>query len=111
LFGAASQMLGALVLIGIAVFLKATGRKSSVLYAPMAIMFLVTFTAIIFNVIGNVKAFASGNATFLVNGLQLIVATFLIGLGLIVAVTCVKKLLNTEVGSENRIAVDQKKTA
>lgn len=111
LFGAANQMLAALVLIGIAVFLKATGRKSSVLYAPMAIMFLVTFTAIIFNVIGNVKAFASGNATFLVNGLQLIVATFLIGLGLIVAVTCVKKLLNTEVGSENRIAVDQKKTA
>ncbi|SFG65632.1 carbon starvation CstA family protein [Oribacterium sp. WCC10] len=100
LFGSANQMLAALVLIGIAVFLKATGRKSAMLYIPMAIMLTVTFSAIVLNIIGNVKAFAAGTGTFLVNGLQLIVAAFLIVLGVLVAVTCIKKLLATKAGTD-----------
>ena len=88
-------MLAALVLIGVAVFLKATGRKNAMLYAPMLIMLTVTFTAIVLNMIGNVKALAAGTGTFLVNGLQLIVAAFLIVLGVLVAATCIQKLLTT----------------
>ncbi len=95
LFGSANQMLAALVLIGVAVFLKATGRKNAMLYAPMLIMLTVTFTAIVLNMIGNVKALAAGTGTFLVNGLQLIVAAFLIVLGVLVAATCIQKLLTT----------------
>ena len=98
LFGAANQMLAALVLISIAVFLKATGRKPAMLYFPMTVMLLVTFTAIILNVVGNVKAFAAGTGTFLVNGMQLIVACFLIVLGVLVAVTCIRKLVSTVAG-------------
>ena len=98
LFGAANQMLAALVLISIAVFLKATGRKHAMLYFPMTVMLLVTFTAIILNVVGNVKAFAAGTGTFLVNGMQLIVACFLIVLGVLVAVTCIRKLVSTVAG-------------
>lgn len=63
------------------------------LYPPMLIMLAVTFTAIVFNVIGNVQKFQAGTATFLVEGLQLIVAVFLIVLGIIVAITCIKKLV------------------
>lgn len=96
LFGSANQMLAALVLIGIAVFLRATGRKSVMLYVPMIIMLVVTFSAIGLNFIGNVNAFRAGTATFLVNGLQLIVAAFLMVLGVLVTVTCVKKLLGTK---------------
>ncbi|MDX8419163.1 carbon starvation protein A [Stecheria sp. CLA-KB-P133] len=95
LFGAANQMLAALVLIGIAVFLKATNRKGWMLYAPMATMLAVTFTAIVLNVINNVKAYMVGTAVFLVNGMQLIMAVFLIVLGLVVAVTCIKTLVET----------------
>jgi carbon starvation protein len=88
-------MLAALVLIGIAVFLKATNRKGWMLYAPMATMLAVTFTAIVLNVINNVKAYMAGTAVFLVNGMQLIMAVFLIVLGLVVAVTCIKTLVET----------------
>ncbi len=94
LFGSANQMLGAVVLLGIAVFLRATNRKSAMIYPPMFIMLAVTYTAIILNVIGNVKAFAAGTGTFLVNGMQLIVAAFLICLGAYVVVTCMKSLFN-----------------
>lgn len=105
LFGAANQMLAALVLIGIAVFLKATNRQGAMLYVPMVVMFAVTFTAIVLNIIGNVQAFLNGSATFLVNGLQLIVAAFLIVLGIIVAVTCVKKLFTRSEDSESETQI------
>ena len=92
LFGSANQMLGAVVLLGIAVFLKATNRQNAMLFPPMFIMIAVTYTAIIQNVIGNVKAFATGQGTFLINGMQLIVAAFLIILGAFVIVMCFKSL-------------------
>lgn len=92
LFGSANQMLAAIVLLGVAVFLKATHRKNGMIYVPMFIMLAVTYTAIILNVIGNVKAFMNGTGVFLVNGLQLIVAAFLIVLGAIVVVTCFRTL-------------------
>ena len=63
------------------------------LYPPMLIMLAVTFTAIVFNVIGNIQKFQAGTGTFLVEGLQLIVAVFLIVLGIIVAITCIRKLV------------------
>lgn len=103
LFGSANQMLAALVLIGVAVFLKATGRAHKMLYFPMLMMLAVTFTAIILNVIGNVKAFMAGNATFLVNGMQLIVAAFLIVLGVLVSITCIKTLFITEVEKPEKV--------
>lgn len=98
LFGSANQMLAALVLIGIAVFLKATGRQHKMLLPPMFIMFAVTFSAIILNVKGNIESFVNGKGTFLVNGLQLIVAAFLIVLGVLVLVTCLKTLIKTKNG-------------
>jgi carbon starvation protein len=95
LFGSANQLLGALVLMSIAVFMKATHRKSWMFYLPMLFMFCVTFTAIVLNVITNVKAYMAGTAVFLVNGLQLIVALFLVVLAVIVAIHCIKILVST----------------
>ena len=63
-------------------------------YFPMIFMFCVTFTAIVLNVITNVKAYMAGTAVFLVNGLQLIVAVFLVVLAVIVTVHCVKILVS-----------------
>lgn len=94
LFGSANQLLGALVLISIAVFMKATNRKSFMFYLPAVFMFCVTFCAIVLNVVGNVQAYMAGTAVFLVNGLQLIVAACLIVLAVIVAVHCVKILVS-----------------
>lgn len=92
LFGSANQLLAALVLIALAVFLKTTGRTGWTLYIPMFAMLAVTFTALIQKTIVLVKNIAGGQATFLVDGLQFIVAILLMVLGVLVAFSCLKKL-------------------
>lgn len=92
LFGSANQLLAALVLIALAVFLKTTGRTGWTLYIPMFVMLAVTFTALIQKTIALVKNIAGGQATFLVDGLQFIVAILLMVLGVLVAFSCLKKL-------------------
>ena len=112
LFGSANQLLGALVLISIAVFMKATKRKSKMFYLPMIFMFCVTFTAITLNVITNVQAYMNGTAVFLVNGLQLIVALFLVVLAIIVAVHCGTILFSIEKTPDNaKVEKDGKQVA
>ena len=96
LFGSANQLLAAMVLIAIAVFLKTTGRTGWTLYAPMFIMLAVTFTALVQKVIALVGNVVNGKATFLVDGLQLIVAAALMVLGVCVAYSCLKKLFTTK---------------
>ena len=92
LFGSANQLLAALVLIALAVFLKTTGRTGWTLYIPMFVMLVVTFTALIQKTIALVGAISGGTATFLVEGLQLIVAVLLMVLGVMVAFSCLTKL-------------------
>ena len=92
LFGSANQLLSALVLTGLAVFLKSTGRKGWMLYGPMAIMFVVTMTALIEQIIKIFGAISAGNFVRMVHGLQLVVAVALIVLALLVVYHCVLKL-------------------
>ena len=92
LFGSANQLLSALVLTSLAVFLKATGRKGWMLYGPMTIMFCVTMTALgmsIWRIFGTISA---GTFVFMVDGLQLIIAVALIALALMVVMHCLPKL-------------------
>ncbi len=96
LFGSANQLLAALVLIALAVFLKTTGRTGWTLYVPMVMMLVVTFTALVQKLISLVSNVINGNATFLVDGLQLIVAVLLMVLGVLVAFSCFAKLFKTE---------------
>ena len=96
LFGSANQLLAALVLIALSVFLKTTGRTGWTLYVPMFIMLAVTFTALIQKTIGLVANIANGQATFLVDGLQFIVAVLLMDLGVCVAFSCLKKLFGAK---------------
>lgn len=93
LFGSANQLLSALVLITLAVFLRVTGRKGFMLWAPMVIMLVVTFTSLIQSTISLVqKLIAGNNFAFLTDGLQLIFAILLMALGIMVAVSCFGKL-------------------
>ena len=98
LFGSANQLLSALVLIALAVFLKITGRKGFMLWAPMIIMLVVTFTALVKAVINILqKLFVTGNFVALTDGLQLIIAILLMALGVMVAASCFKKLFSKEI--------------
>lgn len=93
LFGSANQLLSALVLITLCVFLKVTGRKNRTLLPPLIIMLCVTFTALVERTIGLVKAYSAGSAVFLVEGLQLIIAILLMILGVTIVVHSGKELV------------------
>ena len=102
LFGSANQLLAAMVLIALAVFLKTTGRTGWTLYIPMFVMLAVTFTALVQKTLALAANIAAHNATFLVDGLQLIVALLLMILGVLVAYSCLKKLFTTTKNSEQK---------
>lgn len=93
LFGSANQLLAALVLIALAVFLRATGRKGFMLWIPMTVMLAVTFTALVMAII-RISGKIGGPAPFepLTDGLQLVTAVLLVALGVLVALSCFRKI-------------------
>lgn len=94
LFGSANQLLAAMVLISLAVFLKVTGRKGFMLYIPMVLMFIVTMTALVQAIYGIVmKLFVTGGFVLMVDGLRLVVAILLVALGLMIGFNSGSKLV------------------
>lgn len=53
--GSANQLLSALVLITLCVFLRVTGRENRTLLVPLVVMLCVTFTALVERCIALVK--------------------------------------------------------
>ena len=112
LFGSANQLLSALVLITLCVFLKVTGRSNKMLFPPLIIMLCVTFTALVQRLIAMVKAIQTAaavaipagettwGAVFIANGLQLIIAVLLIILGLTIVVNSAKSYIQCTGDSE-----------
>ena len=84
LFGSANQLLAALVLTALAVFLKATNRKNWMLYVPMIFMFIVTMTALALKVIAIYGNYTAGKFVPMVDGLQLVMAVALMLLAVLV---------------------------
>ena len=121
LFGSANQLLSALVLITLCVFLKVTGRSNKMLFPPLIIMLFVTFTALVQRLIAMIKAIQTAaavaipagettwGAVFIANGLQLIIAVLLIILGLTSVVNSAKSYINCK--AENQDAVKKQGAA
>ena len=113
LFGSANQLLSALVLITLCVFLKVTGRSNRMIFPPLIIMLCVTFTALVQRFLAMVKAISAAASTaipagettwgavFIANGLQLILAVLLIVLGLTIVIHSFKSYAKSERNSEN----------
>ena len=113
LFGSANQLLSALVLITLCVFLKVTGRSNKMIVPPLIIMLCVTFTALVQRFLAMVKAISAAASTaipagettwgavFIANGLQLILAVLLIVLGLTIVIHSFKSYAKSERNSEN----------
>ena len=112
LFGSANQLLSALVLVTLCVFLKVTGRSNKMLFPPLFIMLCVTFTALVQRLLAMVRAIRTAaavtipagettwGAVFIANGLQLIIAVLLIILGLTIVVNSLRALNKAEKNSE-----------
>ena len=113
LFGSANQLLSALVLITLCVFLKVTGRSNKMIFPPLIIMLCVTFTALVQRFLAMVKAISAAASTaipagettwgavFIANGLQLILAVLLIVLGLTIVIHSFRSYAKSERNSEN----------
>ncbi|MBQ7169788.1 MAG: carbon starvation protein A [Synergistaceae bacterium] len=97
LFGAANQLLSALVLTALAVFLRVTGRKGWMLYVPMTFMFVVTMSALVISVYNIVLKLGAGNFVLEVDGLQLVIAVALMTLAVLVVSHCWKELFTAKV--------------
>ena len=112
LFGSANQLLSALVLITLCVFLKVTGRSNKMLFPPLIIMLCVTFTALVQRFLAMVKAIQNAaavaipagettwGAVFIANGLQLIIAVLLIILGLTIVINSARSYTQSKTNSE-----------
>ena len=101
LFGSANQLLSALALIACAVFLKKTNRQGAMLWIPMFFMLAVTFTALGMTIYKLSKAFMTTGLD-LGNTLQLVFAVLLLILGVIVAISGIRRL--TEKPAEKKAA-------
>ena len=101
LFGSANQLLGAMVLVSLSVFLKVTGRKGWMLYVPMTLMLICTMTSLglsIYNIC--LKLFVNGGFVFMTDGLQLIFAVLLVGLGIMITFCSGRKLFSDDSKTE-----------
>jgi len=78
LFGSANQLVSALALCAIAIFLKKTNKKGSMIWLPMFFMLGVTFTALVQIIIVRFTRLGSGNFQLLSDGMQLIFAILLV---------------------------------
>lgn len=98
LFGSANQLLAAMVLISISVFLKVTGRKGFMLYIPMIAMLVITMTSLglsVYNIC--MKLFVSGGFVLMTDGLQLFIALLLMALGILIFAGSGKKLMESKI--------------
>jgi len=93
LFGAANQLLAALTLIGCTLFFRKTGRRIFMLIVPTTIMLIVTYTSLVLSIINKARMLMGGDFNVSVDGIQTGIAVLLLVLGILVAVSCVKKLL------------------
>jgi len=104
LFGAANQLLAALTLIACTMFFKKTGRRIMMLLIPTIIMLAVTFTSLILSIRDRAVLLYNGNPNTAVLGMQIGIAALLFVLGILVVVSCTKKLLEKETPIPNNPA-------
>jgi carbon starvation protein len=104
LFGAANQLLAALTLIACTLFLKKSGRRIFMLIVPTIIMLAVTYTSLLINIRSKYLLYINGNFNINIDGIQLGITVMLLILGILIAVSCSKKLLEKdEAGMETAV--------
>ena len=101
LFGSSNQLLGALALIAVCVFMKRTGRNCKMLVVPMLAMLAITLSALglsVYNLVGKLNG--AGEFLLLREGLQLIFAILLMGLAAVVSIQSFRVLGSSSATSQ-----------
>lgn len=94
LFGSANQLLAALALIAVAVWLGKIGKNNKMFYIPMAFMLVATLSALLITIQGNLAKLMDPTVEsfFYREGLQIIFGVLLFSLAVILAVEGIQKL-------------------
>ncbi|MGH4038945.1 MAG: carbon starvation CstA family protein [Sphaerochaeta sp.] len=92
LFGSSNQMLSALALSAVAVYLKKSGKDSKNVWIPMLIMMAVTFSALTLLNISNFQTIGTDSFVFAKQGLQLIFGIFIFIIGILISYNSIKSL-------------------
>lgn len=88
IFGSANQLLAALALLAVAVYLKKIGKNNKMIILPMIFMFAVTLTALFFIIKDNFSAFTGGEGSLIL----CVIAVLLFILAIILAARSAKRL-------------------
>jgi carbon starvation protein len=75
IFGASNQLLAALALLAVAVYLKHVGKSNKMVVIPMVIMFFITITALIMLIMSNL---ATGNYLLVVIAVILVILAIIL---------------------------------
>jgi len=92
LFGSSNQMLSALALSAVAVYLKKSGKTSKNVWIPMLIMMAVTFSALTLLNISNLQTIGTETFEFAKQGLQLIFGIFIFIIGVMISYNSIKSI-------------------
>ena len=85
LFGAANQLLAAVALLAVCIWLGNAGKNNKMFYVPMIFMLAVTLTSLLLTSLSKVAAILEGGNLF-GSVLQLILALVLFGLAILLAI-------------------------
>lgn len=86
LFGTSNQLLAALTLLGVSVWLRRSGRRSAYVVAPMAFVLLITLSSLVLQVLEAARTLAASGAHFDVATLNGVVSLALIVLAAVLVV-------------------------
>lgn len=91
LFGAANQLLAALALLAVAVWLGIVGRNNKMFHVPMLFMLVATLTALVIGIKNNFVKLAEGGAAF-APIIQIILGALLFLLAIVLAIKGIQVL-------------------
>ena len=96
LFGPACQAVSALALMICAVWLRSTGRRSVWVWAPMILMLLVSFTALILALIEAIASIMSGSGALIVELVRIVLSLAIFAVTALLSFQGIRALLQAE---------------
>lgn len=94
LFGTVNQLLAAIALLTVSVWLGSKGKKIFILIIPMAFMLIAAITSLILLLYNNIVKLVGGMGTFIKEGIQTFLIVLLIYFAIKLTANCFKALLD-----------------
>lgn len=94
LFGTVNQLLAAIALLTVSVWLGSKGKKIFILIIPMAFMLIAAITSLILLLYNNIVKLVGGMGTFIREGIQTFLIVLLIYFAIKLTANCFKALLD-----------------